>query len=103
MCLIASRPSPDFRSPNGIWSKATPIYYDEFVSSEAARREAWRRKFDIDRDIDDTERLNWQMQGPAWLSIDDQTQTTLTLDRSGPTLDHSKPQTIPTTLDPKPP
>ena len=46
---------PDFRSPDGIWSKSTPIYYDEFVSSEAARREAWRRKFDIDRDIDHAE------------------------------------------------
>jgi NAD-dependent deacetylase len=46
---------PDFRSPDGIWSKSTPIYYDEFISSEAARREAWRRKFDIDRDIDHAE------------------------------------------------
>jgi NAD-dependent protein deacetylase/lipoamidase len=46
---------PDFRSPNGIWSQATPIYFDEFVSSEAARREAWRRKFAIDRDIDHAE------------------------------------------------
>ena len=46
---------PDFRSPNGIWSKTTPIYFDEFVSSEAARREAWRRKFHIDQDIDHAE------------------------------------------------
>ena len=46
---------PDFRSPDGIWSKTTPIYFDEFVSSEAARREAWRRKFEIDRDIDHAE------------------------------------------------
>ena len=42
---------PDFRSPTGIWSQATPIQYDEFVRFEDSRREAWRRKFEIDRDI----------------------------------------------------
>jgi NAD-dependent deacetylase len=42
---------PDFRSPTGIWSKATPIQYDEFVRFEDARREAWRRKFEIDKDL----------------------------------------------------
>ena len=36
---------PDFRSPNGIWSKMQPIQYDEFVSSEKARLEDWRRRF----------------------------------------------------------
>ena len=42
---------PDFRSPNGIWSKTTPIQYDEFVRFEESRREAWRRKFIVDEDI----------------------------------------------------
>lgn len=42
---------PDFRSPDGIWSKTTPIYYQDFVASEEARREAWRRKLVIDRDM----------------------------------------------------
>ncbi len=42
---------PDFRSPNGIWSKTTPIYFDEYVRSEEARIEAWRRKFEIDSDM----------------------------------------------------
>lgn len=42
---------PDFRSPQGIWSQAKPIEFRDFVSSEAARREAWRRKFLIDRDM----------------------------------------------------
>ncbi len=37
---------PDFRSPGGIWTKMAPIYFDEYVSSEAARREAWRRRFE---------------------------------------------------------
>jgi len=35
---------PDFRSPNGIWSKASPVYFDEFLRSPAARREYWRQK-----------------------------------------------------------
>ena len=43
---------PDFRSPNGIWSKTTPIYFDEYMRSEEARREAWRRKFAVDETID---------------------------------------------------
>lgn len=42
---------PDFRSPHGIWSQAKPIEFGEFIASEAARREAWRRKFLIDRDM----------------------------------------------------
>jgi NAD-dependent deacetylase len=36
---------PDFRSPGGVWSKMKPIYFEEFVGSEAMRREAWNRTF----------------------------------------------------------
>src|SRR5947208_3520939 len=36
---------PDFRSPGGIWTQMAPIYFDEFVASEEARRETWRRRF----------------------------------------------------------
>jgi NAD-dependent deacetylase len=36
---------PDFRSPGGVWSKIKPIYFQEFVGSEAKRREAWTRVF----------------------------------------------------------
>ncbi len=36
---------PDFRSPGGVWSRMKPIYFQDFVSSEAARREAWTRAF----------------------------------------------------------
>lgn len=39
---------PDFRSPGGIWTKMAPIYFDDFVSSDEMRREAWRRKFAMD-------------------------------------------------------
>ncbi len=38
----------DFRSPGGIWSKYQPIDFQDFVSSEEMRIEAWRRKFAID-------------------------------------------------------
>jgi len=36
---------PDFRSPGGVWSKMKPIYFQEFMGSEAKRREAWTRVF----------------------------------------------------------
>jgi NAD-dependent deacetylase len=36
---------PDFRSPGGIWTRMTPITYQEFVASEEARLEDWRRRF----------------------------------------------------------
>jgi len=36
---------PDFRSPGGLWSKYRPIDFGEFVASDEARREAWRRRF----------------------------------------------------------
>ena len=36
---------PDFRSPGGVWSRMRPIMFDEFVGSEAKRREAWQRAF----------------------------------------------------------
>jgi NAD-dependent protein deacetylase/lipoamidase len=39
---------PDFRSPGGLWTKNQPIPFDEFLSSASARREAWRRKFEMD-------------------------------------------------------
>jgi len=36
---------PDFRSPGGIWTQMAPIYFDDFLASDAARRETWRRRF----------------------------------------------------------
>lgn len=46
---------PDFRSPGGIWSKYQPIDFREFMSSEVARRETWRRKIAIDESISSAE------------------------------------------------
>src|SRR5215831_18684843 len=36
---------PDFHSPGGIWTKNRPINFDEFVISQEARDESWRRRF----------------------------------------------------------
>jgi NAD-dependent deacetylase len=35
---------PDFRSPGGLWTKAQPIDFQDFLASEEMRRESWRRK-----------------------------------------------------------
>lgn len=42
---------PDFRSPGGLWTKYQPIDFREFMSSEEARRETWRRKIAIDEAV----------------------------------------------------
>lgn len=36
---------PDFRSPGGLWTKNPPIQFDEFLASQEARNESWRRRF----------------------------------------------------------
>jgi NAD-dependent deacetylase len=36
---------PDFRSPGGIWTRNRPIDFSEFVVSQEARDESWRRRF----------------------------------------------------------
>jgi NAD-dependent deacetylase len=43
---------PDFRSPGGLWTRYRPIEYGDFISSEEARRETWRRKFAMTRVVD---------------------------------------------------
>ena len=40
---------PDFRSPGGVWTKNQPIYFQDFIASEDARRESWRRKIETDK------------------------------------------------------
>ena len=36
---------PDFRGPGGIWTRMAPIDFADFLASEEARRETWRRRF----------------------------------------------------------
>jgi len=35
---------PDFRSPGGVWSKNTPVMYQDFLSDPAERRRYWRMR-----------------------------------------------------------
>jgi NAD-dependent deacetylase len=37
---------PDFRGPQGVWTRRQPVYYQDFMSSEAARREHWDFKLE---------------------------------------------------------
>jgi len=37
---------PDYRGPNGVWKRRQPVYYDAFMSSEAARIEYWDLKLE---------------------------------------------------------
>jgi NAD-dependent deacetylase len=39
---------PDFRSPGGLWTKNRPIPFEEFLKSQEARNESWRRRFAMD-------------------------------------------------------
>ncbi|MBC2715517.1 MAG: sigma factor regulator FecR [Desulfobacteraceae bacterium] len=43
----------DYRSKGGIWDRFKPIYFDEFMSSENARIEYWRRKCELYEQLDD--------------------------------------------------
>src|SRR5262245_21888275 len=37
---------PDFRGPQGVWTRRKPVYYQEFMTSEAARIEHWDYKLE---------------------------------------------------------
>ena len=37
---------PDFRGPDGVWKKRQPVYYHDFMRSEAARVEHWDYKLE---------------------------------------------------------
>ncbi len=34
---------PDYRGPNGLWSRHTPVYYSDYVRNPAVRRRFWAR------------------------------------------------------------
>lgn len=42
---------PDFRGANGLWKKIEPIEFQEFISSEAIRRQSWKRWFEHGREL----------------------------------------------------
>ena len=37
---------PDFRGPEGVWRRRQPVYYEDFMTSEAARVEHWDYKLE---------------------------------------------------------
>ena len=37
---------PDFRGPEGVWKRRQPVYYHDFMRSEAARVEHWEYKLE---------------------------------------------------------
>ncbi|MGI8956004.1 MAG: SIR2 family NAD-dependent protein deacylase [Chthoniobacterales bacterium] len=37
---------PDFRGPQGVWKRRQPVYYQDFMTSEAARFEHWDYKLE---------------------------------------------------------
>src|SRR5438270_3874536 len=37
---------PDFRGPDGVWKRRQPVYFQDFMNSEAARLEHWEYKLE---------------------------------------------------------
>ena len=37
---------PDYRGPAGVYRNRSPVYYQDFIASDSARREYWRFKLD---------------------------------------------------------
>src|SRR3954469_23441321 len=37
---------PDFRGPHGVWTRRQPVYFQDFMTSEAARIEHWDYKLE---------------------------------------------------------
>lgn len=42
---------PDYRSVGGLWSQMEPIQFNDFLTSEQARLEDWRRRFMLNEDF----------------------------------------------------
>jgi NAD-dependent deacetylase len=68
---------PDFRSPGGLWTRMKPITYQEFVASEEARLEDWRRRFAMNERFAEAQ-PNAGHFGLARLARDGRLQTVIT-------------------------
>src|SRR5437762_11815826 len=44
--ISTARVITDSRGPGGVWTRRQPVYYDDFMSSEAARIEYWDYKLE---------------------------------------------------------
>ena len=38
---------PDFRSPDGLWTRFKPVFFDDFLRSQAARRQCWKMHLEL--------------------------------------------------------
>lgn len=38
---------PDFRSPNGLWTRYKPVFFDDFLRSQEARRQCWKMHLEL--------------------------------------------------------
>ena len=73
---------PDFRGPGGMWSKFRPVPFDDFLRSEEARREAWRRKF-ATRDASEAAAPNRGHRAIAKLAAEDKLSGVITQNIDG--------------------
>ncbi len=46
---------PDYRSQGGLWDQFRPVYFDEFMSSKAARVEYWKQRVDMEISLRETQ------------------------------------------------
>ncbi len=58
---------PDFRSPDGFWTKHRPIEFGEFLSSEETRLDAWRRFFRIHELVQNSRPGRAHMLAAEWI------------------------------------
>jgi len=42
---------PDYRSQGGLWDQFKPIYFDEFMTSKAARIHYWEQRMDMEKSL----------------------------------------------------
>ncbi len=72
----------DFRSPGGMWTQYKPVPFEDFLRSEEARREAWRRKF-ATRDAIDRATPNRGHQAIAKLAAGNRLESVITQNIDG--------------------
>ena len=57
---------PDFRGPQGVWTRRQPVYYQDFMTSEAARIEHWDYKLEGEMPSATPSPTPFTMRSSAW-------------------------------------